>query len=52
MVAQIETGGGFSGDDYVNGNVKAAGYRFGVKDAVDEFAAVCQSEGKPYVEKY
>ena len=37
---KLKRGGIFSGDDYVNGNVKAAGYRFGVKDAVDEFAAV------------
>ena len=28
------------GDDYINGNVNVAGYRFGVKDAVDEFASI------------
>ena len=37
---KLKTGGIFAGDDYINGNCAAAGYRFGVKDAVDEFAAV------------
>ena len=38
--AKLKKGGIFAGDDYINGNVEAAGYRFGVKDAVDEFTAL------------
>lgn len=36
---KLKRGGIFCGDDYINGNFEAAGYRFGVKDAVDEFAS-------------
>ena len=37
---KLKQGGIFAGDDYINGNVNVAGYRFGVKDAVDEFASI------------
>ena len=36
---KLRVGGLFTGDDYYNGYVARAGYTFGVKDAVDEFAA-------------
>ena len=37
---KVRVGGLFAGNDYFNGYVPVAGYTFGVKDAVDEFAAV------------
>ena len=37
---KLRIGGLFFGNDYLNGYVPAAGYTFGVKDAVDEFASV------------
>ena len=36
---KVKAGGLMAGDDYYNGYVPLAGYTFGVKDAVDEFAA-------------
>ena len=37
---KLRVGGLFAGNDYASGYVPVAGYTFGVKDAVDEFAAV------------
>ena len=37
---KVKVGGLFAGNDYYTGHVAAAGVTFGVKDAVDEFAAV------------
>ena len=37
---KLRVGGIMSGDDYYNGFHTAAGYTFGCRDAVDEFAAV------------
>ena len=37
---KLKQGGIFAGDDYIIGNYEPAGYRFGVKDAVDEFASI------------
>ncbi|GMI43698.1 hypothetical protein TeGR_g2455 [Tetraparma gracilis] len=36
---KLRVGGIMAGDDYFNGFVHLAGYSFGVKDAVDQFAA-------------
>ena len=36
----MKVGGLYAGNDYYTGHVAAAGVTFGVKDAVDEFAAV------------
>ena len=36
---KVKVGGIIAGDDYFNGFVFLAGYSFGVKDAVDQFAA-------------
>lgn len=36
---KVKVGGLFAGNDYFTGHVPAAGVTFGVKDAVDEFAA-------------
>ena len=37
--SKLRVGGVMAGDDYFSGFVDAAGYSFGVKDAVDEFFA-------------